>query len=412
MEVRPILSAMLRSKTAPLLVAIQVAISLAILANALYIVNLRYQTTERPSGIPNEQDVLYMQVRPVAPLDYNAAVAQQERDLKALAAIPGVMATAFTSQMPMSTSGSTSGYALDRTQVQPSMLLSTYFVTGDFIPALDLRLLEGRNFTASDVVEFDPNADDRTTKYARSIILTKAAADQLYPGTSAVGRILYLGTGDDANELRVVGVIERLQSTTAQASLAAENSALLPLRVWTSYSRYAVRTQPGQRDRVLHAAEDALRKATPAARLIRARTVSEDRLQRYRNERSLALTLVAVSVLLLLVTASGIVGMTMLRVAQRRKQIGVRRAIGARRADIVRWFVTENVLITTAGVAVGLLLAIALNQMLVSQLELPKLPLPYLLVGASTLWVLGIVSVAAPAWKAAGIPPAIATRSA
>ncbi len=117
------------------------------------------------------------------------------------------------------------------------------------------------------------------------------------------------------------------------------------------------------------------------------------------------------SALLLLVTASGIVGMTMLRVAQRRKQIGVRRALGARRRDILRYFVTENVLITTTGIAAGIVLAVALNQLLVSLLELPKLPLVYLGGGALALWALGIVAVLGPAWRAASIPPANATRS-
>ena len=82
----------------------------------------------------------------------------------------------------------------------------------------------------------------------------------------------------------------------------------------------------------------------PRRAIILARSIEEDRNNRYRNERALAWMLIGVSALLLLVTASGIVGMTMLRVAQRRKQIGVRRALGARRVDIVRYFVTENLL--------------------------------------------------------------------
>ena len=68
--------------------------------------------------------------------------------------------------------------------------------------------------------------------------------------------------------------------------------------------------------------------------------------------------LIAVSVLLLLVTASGIVGMTSLWVTQRRKQIGVRRALGARRVDILRYFITENFMITSAGIVGGVLLAL------------------------------------------------------
>ena len=72
----------------------------------------------------------------------------------------------------------------------------------------------------------------------------------------------------------------------------------------------------------------------------------------------------------------------------------------------------RNFIITSGGVVAGLLLAIGLNQLLVSQLELTKLPLGYLGVGSLVLWLVGVAAVYAPAWRASGISPAIATRSA
>jgi len=141
-------------------------------------------------------------------------------------------------------------------------------------------------------------------------------------------------------------------------------------------------------------------------------TLNELRARRYRADRALAGILISVMVLLVLVTASGIVGMASLWVNQRRKQIGVRRALGARRFDILRYFLIENLLVTTAGIVGGIVLGMALNQLLVSQLELARLPLGYLVTGAALLWSLGLVAVYGPAWKAAGISPAIATRSA
>jgi putative ABC transport system permease protein len=99
-------------------------------------------------------------------------------------------------------------------------------------------------------------------------------------------------------------------------------------------------------------------------------------------------------------------------VNQRRKQIGVRRALGARRIDILRLFVTENVLITTAGIVVGCGLALGLNALMMDQLELSKLPLGYLGVGSVALLALGVMAVLGPALRAASVPPAVATRSA
>jgi putative ABC transport system permease protein len=410
MEIRPILSVLMRSKTAPLLVALQVALSLAILANALYVVNLRQASSSRPSGLADEASMFTIVVRPVKRQKHDEAIAQQKRDVQVLRALPGVKGATWISQMPMSRSGSNSGFALDRKQARHSLILSTYFAPPEAMDVLGLELVEGRNITDEDMVEFDSEKDNPNKTWPRAIVLTKAAADELYPGQSAIGRTLLYGTGEDAPEMRVVGVVRRLQSVLAETGPRAEYSAIIPLLSDLAYPKLAVRAEPGQRDRLMKDAEAALRDpANP--RVIFARNSEEDRNNRYRNERSLAWMLIGVSALLLLVTASGIVGMTMLRVAQRRKQIGVRRALGARRRDIVRYFVTENLLVSTLGIAFGLVLAVALNQALVRALELPKLPLSYLGIGTLALWALGIVAVLGPAWRAASIPPAEATRS-
>src|SRR5215216_879590 len=133
MEIRPIFSILWRSKTAPLLVAIQVALSLAILANALYIVNLRQASSSRLSGLAEEHNVFTVTARPVQRPTHNKALAQQKRDVDVLRALPGVAAATWTSQMPMSRSGSNGGFALNRTQTRESIILSIYFVPPDAI---------------------------------------------------------------------------------------------------------------------------------------------------------------------------------------------------------------------------------------------------------------------------------------
>ena len=125
----------------------------------------------------------------------------------------------------------------------------------------------------------------------------------------------------------------------------------------------------------------------------------------------MAWLLVAVIVALLVVTALGIVGLASFWVAQRTKQIGVRRALGATRGQVLRYFQTENFLLATVGIALGMLMAYGINLMLMDRYELPRLPAMYLPVGAVALWLLGQVAVFGPARKAASVPPAVATRS-
>jgi len=132
----------------------------------------------------------------------------------------------------------------------------------------------------------------------------------------------------------------------------------------------------------------------------------------FQADRALTGMLVGVIVSLLGVTALGIVGLASFWVAQRRKQIGIRRAIGATRGDILRYFQTENFLIVTFGIALGMLLAFVLNALLMKFYELPHLPLYYLPLGAIALWVLGQLAVLGPALRAARVPPVVATRTA
>ncbi len=314
--------------------------------------------------------------------------------------------------MPMSTSGSSGSVRTRLDQTRSTADPAIYSAPRDFVATLGLKLLEGRDFKEEEVVEMDPDNDSWNEKFPKVAIVTRPLAQLMFPGAdSFLGRQFYQGMGE-GSELRIVGVVDHLQTTQAQPGAAGDYSIILPWRLSYPFSRYALRVEPGQGDRVLAAGEEALRKVNARPVRISPRTVTEDRYNRYRNERALAWMLTAVSALLLMVTVSGIVGMTALRVAQRRKQIGVRRALGARWRDIVVYFVTENLLITTGGIAAGLVLAVALNQLLMRQLEMGRLPLGYLAFGAGALWLLGVAAVWGPASRAANTPPAIATRTA
>jgi len=412
MEIRPILSALLRNKTGPILVAVQVALSLAILANALHIVQVRQAVSARASGLANEQDVFALQVRHLKPGGHEEQLAAQRAEAATLRAVPGVLSVAITSQMPLSRSGNYSSLSTDRKQLKSSATTTNYMGPDSLVKTWGLRLVEGRDFVPSDVLEIDDNISN---EFPKTAIVTRALAEKLWPGQSGfVGRPFYYGVGNDSREVRVLGVIDKLQTPDAAIKEYGEFSALLPLRRTggSGASNFTLRAEPGQLDRVVKEAEAAVRAATPMPVIVKIKTMTEMRTARYRADNALAWMLVAVSVLLLLITSSGIVGMASLWVTQRRKQIGVRRALGARRIDILRYFITENVMITSAGVAAGVLMALGLNQLLVSKLEMERLPGGYLLAGAGVFLALGVAAVYGPAWRAATISPATATRSA
>lgn len=410
LEIRPILSALLRSKTGAILVAIQVAISLAILVNAVYIVNQRLAVVARPSGVVAENDIFSVGIDNRKPADHATQIAQQKQDEASLRGVPGVTSVIRTSQTPLSQAGSTGSIAVARKQTSPSANASIYITADSAIKHWGLKIVDGRDFEPGEYIEIDESSNNNSIDV---VIISKILAQKLFPGEpSAIGKTIYFGTRDDADAARIVGVVERLQTHGVQAGSKGEESLILPVRMSNHpYSVFSVRAEAGQRDKVMKDVDVALRAASAAPIIVKTRSMEDDRRKRYRADNGLAWMLIAVCVLLLLVTASGIVGISSLWVTQRRKHIGVRRALGARRVDILRYFVTENLMITSFGIGCGLALAIALNQLLVSKLELAKLPTPYLLVGSVIFWILGIIAVVGPAARAASISPATATRS-
>ncbi|MGE8218150.1 MAG: ABC transporter permease [Stenotrophomonas acidaminiphila] len=111
------------------------------------------------------------------------------------------------------------------------------------------------------------------------------------------------------------------------------------------------------------------------------------------------------------ITLIGIASLSGYWIQQRTRQIGIRRALGATRGQILRHFLAENLVLVGVGLALGLLLALGINQWLMQHYELARLPLPYLPAAAVLLLALGQLAVAGPAHRAAGLPPASAARS-
>jgi len=404
MELRPILSTLLRHKTAAALIVLEIAFSCAIVCNALFLINNRLERMHRPSGL-DESHLVFLRVNGISHDAEGNAVTRA--DLDALRAIPGVRAVTTINQATFANSMWMSSIKLRPDQEDSTMATTNYMVGEGGLDALGLKLVEGRDFKPDEY----RNADDNNYP---SVILTRALAAHLFPGASALGKSIYV-FGDQPHH--VVGIIEHLaKPRDAGPGAEYDMSMLFPVRFnYMDGGIYAINVaDPARRDAVLDQAKQVLSHIGPT-RIVSvntSRTLEDLRTRYYRNDRAMAWLLVAVSAALLVVTALGIIGLASFWVAQRTRQIGVRRALGATRAQILRYFQTENFILATVGIVLGMGLAYAINQLLMSKYELPRLPLMYLPVGAVLLWALGQVAVFWPARRAAAVPPAIATRSA
>ncbi len=410
MNIRPILSTLLRHKMAAALIVLEIALSCAIICNALFLISNRIERINQGSGAV-ENEIVRVQITGIGTDDNAEALTRS--DLVALHALPGVKAAAITNQVPYGNGSWNTSINMSKDQKQPTTNATVYMADDGFMDAMGLKLLSGRRFNADEYLEWSVLDAPDSKVQIPSVIITQSLAEKLFPGADAVGKTFF-SWGDDP--IRVVGIVEHLARPSLQGGpVAREYSMMFPIR--TPYSlggNYLIRTEPGRRAEVMKASIDALRKNGPNRIVLEenSKTMEDMRNAYYQQDRAMAWLLATVIIALLIVTALGIVGLASFWVQQRTKQIGIRRALGATRGQILRYFQTENFLLATIGIALGMLLAYAINQLLMGKYELPRLPLIYLPVGAIALWLLGQFAVFWPARRAAAVPPAVATRTA
>ena len=403
MQIRPILSALSRHRASVLLIALEIALACAVLCNACFLISQRLDKMRIDSGVDEASLVA---------VSLDGYTDQPASDLNArivagLGAIPGVQSVANINSVPFGRRAGTAGISLDAEGKHFGGVVDFYAGGPASLETLGVRVVAGRAPQATDYLPVENFLPDDA-----AVLVTRALAEHLWPGVDPLGREFWMGD----YHLRVMGVLEHLAipQPGSRGAFSAEWSVFVPAQPGPELmGNYLLRVAPEDLPRALQAVRETVAKVAPSVVLDEelTATLPELRERYFRQDRAMAGLLVGVIVALLLVTALGIVGLTSFWVSQRRRQIGVRRALGATRGDILRYFQAENFLIVSAGIVMGMLLAYGLNQGLMSAYELPRLPAIYLPIGAVTLWLLGQLAVLGPAGRAASVPPAVATRS-
>jgi putative ABC transport system permease protein len=419
MTLHPILAALRKHKAGVVLISLQIALTLAIVCNAVFIIGQRVERVNRPTGLDENDLFLVTQQWVGAPSSDDPAGVEkldvmQKEDLAALRNLPDVASVAPSNSVPLLNSSWTGSVSIKPGQQlgDKSGTRTAYYFTDDqVLPTLGLHLVAGRAFTAADV----QHQGARDQRDRPVIIVSQALADKLFPQGSAVGKVIY-SDGSSAPST-IIGVVARLQtpSTGSWGNDFAWYSTLVPTRLDSNFTRYVVRAKPGRRDAAMSAVPAALYAVNPM-RVLDAddsvKSFADIRTSAYRADVGMAILMGVVCLILLCVTAAGIVGLTSFWVGQRHRQIGVRRALGARKIDILHYFQIENLLIAGVGVVLGVLLAVGLNMWLMTHYEMTRIPLLYVAIGVLAMLAIGQAAVFVPARRASNVPPVVATRSA
>ena len=402
MELGPIWRSMVTHKGGFILIAVHSAVTMTIMVNAIAIIQERSANMARPSGLDEANTFALASVSFVTDIDKKQLI---DEDLDLLRRLPGVRSATSSNAFPLRQGGWSEGLTLEPGVGTSDSSSAIYFSDEHTVETFGLNLVDGENFAANQVSWVNRETND----WPPVTIVTQALAEDLFPDEtgSYLGKTFYM---DDDNPVNIIGVVERVQAPWPTWS-GLERSMLVPQRRDAEFVRYIIRTEPGYRDELMPQVEEMLAKSNPD-RIIRSMTTMvQTRKLAYLGDAAMIKILTFVVSLLTVITGLGIVGLASFNVSRRTRQIGIRRALGATRIAIVRYFMVENFLVSTVGVVIGGVLAVALNMFMVEAFALK--PLSWYVVPAAmvALWTVGQVAVAGPARKASNVTPAIATRS-
>jgi len=406
MDIGPIWRAMLRNKAGFILIALQMAVTLTILVNAFGIIQENSRKITEDSGI-DEANTFTLASVLYTDYEREQRMALIDEDLDLIRNTPGVVNATASNSFPLRQGGWSMGLALEPgNQTAESVGTAIYFVDEHGLETFDVDLIDGQNFMPEQITWNDPEINT----WPAYGIITEELARQLFPDetVSYVGKTVFI---NDDDPVSIIGVIDKLQSPWPNWTAVVERSMLVPQRRATEFVRYIIRTEPGMRDQLMPEIEAALATSNKDRIIRDVTTMDETRKLAYVGDAALIKILSFVVLLLTIITGLGIVGLASFNVSRRTRQIGIRRALGATKPAIVRYFLIENTIVSAIGLVVGGGLAVALNIAMVEAFSVEPLAWYIIPVGMVALWLVGQLAVAGPARRASNITPAIATRS-
>ncbi len=388
-----------RSRTRSTLLVLQGALSVILLVGAgLFVRSLDHVRAMR-MGYDAEPVLIADRNLRGTPMDDSSQVLLARRVLETGQAIPGVEHAAWVSSIPFWSSSSTSIFVTGIDSVRRLGRFTYQTATPDYFRTMGTRILRGRPFSAAD-----------RAGAPRVVVVSEAMGRALWPGKDAIGQCLRV-SADTMPCTTVIGIAE----DAIQRDLLTERHFhyYLPINQFSPAGGFALLLRMrGDPAGQVESVRKALQAVMPGESYVTVRPMHELVDRQRRSWRVGATMFVAFGVLALLVAAVGLYGVITYNVAQRMHELGVRIALGAQSADVVRLVVGQGVRFAVAGVALGLTLAWLAARWIQPLLfqQSAQDPATYGMVAALLLAV-ALLASALPALRATRADPNSALRS-
>ncbi|NOU51011.1 FtsX-like permease family protein [Pseudoalteromonas sp. JBTF-M23] len=400
-DLMPILKSMYKRKSNVLLLILQISITLTILVNTAYILSQKYQRINQDSGL-NEADTFSFVMNLQGSSDELLSLLTQ--DLMAIRSLESVKSAAHVSNIPYSSWGGAAPISLLDQQGAPLFRPAYYFADEHLLEAWDIQIIAGRWFNESDIFYYRKTTDN--TEIQQLLVISQALAQKLYPANwrQAIGTQIYVSS----EVYSIIGIAKQVPSAWSWWK-NHDFGVISNANHLTFDPKISVKAMPGMREQAMQDVKEQLMQ-TPGRWIDRFESFESIRKRNHQSDSAIAYTLISIITIITIVVALGIYAQVRFSIVTRRKQIGTRRALGASKSQILRYFMLESFVISSIGIVVGIIFAIVINAYLVDTMSLSAVPFNYLLIGAVSMWILGLLATLQPVIQATKVSPAIVTR--
>jgi predicted permease len=386
------------ARTRRALIVAQFALSLALVMAAALLARTVHNMRSIPTGFDIDRVALAAVDPAAAQMDGARAAAYITAALDAASRLPGVTAAGFGRVVPLGFGGSRSTIAVPGYVPRPDedMEINFNVVSSGYFDAMGIAFADGRAFDHRDRAGTRP-----------AVIVNEAMAARYWPNGSAVGqRVVF---DPEAPPLEVIGIARNVKYRTLRE--ATGPSFYLPLSQNAARQGVIhVRTE-GDPGAILPALQRTLAAVDPAVPVTRVRTLRDQASLNLNDERVAMLIGLTLGGAALMLAAVGLYGSMSYAVGQRKREIGVRIALGATAADIRRLVLGQGLAVSLAGAAIGIALALILARSLHNRLfGVSPTDLPTFAVSAGVLAAVALVASWIPARRAARVDPVDALR--
>jgi putative ABC transport system permease protein len=403
MNIKALFKSLLLRKFTTGLLILQLAITLGLLVNSVILAFDIKGKIAQETGLANDR-ILIMSTHPTSgsyrDLDYYRSIATQ--DMEKLRLLPGVNSVSVTNQLPIAIRGMLSNiHDLDNPEqekIDKYLKDVKYILTQENLAeAMGLTLLEGRFLNKDDQLDFG-------SEQKRNMVITESLKRALYGDESAIGQ--------ETNNGFIVGVIKDI---ILDPTLALDKQYGMFVNTVMEYifvgRYYVLNVEPQQMTSVRKQVSETILAVQGERDIFRVFTMEEHLQRFYRDDKGLADLFLLLCGLMLFITAISSYAYSQFHVSRQQKFIGIRRALGARKKDILFYVLTENWLVYSLGCILGGTVAIGFNILLSQYISLSKPDVGLFLLATGIIFLSGTAATWFPALRTSNIPPVIATKT-